>query len=230
MKQIPFLTLLSMLILSFAAGGCGTEKEPVPVPAVTPKPNPPNALSLGAPGSNMSKSQAMGRSMAEDADRDRPGTTESAAEPINAIEGVNTLIKKGESARPFTAVSHDGVTVSLGDLKGKYILIDFWASWCMPCRKELPFLLKLNTKYSDEKKFKLIGISLDKSDSALKKYVADNKMTWLNILDKETNSIASLYGIRSIPFTVLIDPDGRVIATRLRGPAMIKELEGRLGY
>ncbi|MCD4655728.1 TlpA family protein disulfide reductase [bacterium] len=138
-------------------------------------------------------------------------------------------IKKGENARLFKGETWDGQEISMEKYKGKYVLLDFWATWCPPCKKEIPHLRELAKKYAGNEKFGMIGISLDRNEKPLVDYVKKNKMTWPNIYDAKNGNIAALYGVKTIPFTVLIDPDGKVIATKIRGKAMLKEIAGRLG-
>ena len=117
-------------------------------------------------------------------------------------------------------------------MKGKVVLIDFWATWCGPCIAELPNVLKAYEEYND-KGFEIIGISLDnaKDEDKLRTFVKDKKMTWPHAFDGQgwRNSLAKKFGISSIPATFLIGKDGKVVSTNLRGPALSKAVKKELG-
>ena len=126
----------------------------------------------------------------------------------------------------------DGKETDLAKMKGKVVLIDFWATWCGPCIAELPNVLKAYEEYND-KGFEIIGISLDnaKDEDKLRTFVKDKKMTWPHAFDGQgwRNSLAKKFGISSIPATFLIGKDGKVVSTNLRGPALSKAVKKELG-
>jgi len=130
----------------------------------------------------------------------------------------------------FTSL--DGKKVDLNDMKGKVILIDFWATWCGPCIAELPNVIDAYEKYHDEG-FEIIGISLDnaKDENKLKQFVKDKNMSWPQAFDGKgwQNSLAKKFGITSIPATFLIGKDGKVASSNLRGPALGKAVKKELG-
>lgn len=134
--------------------------------------------------------------------------------------------KTGIGVKPdFTLPDKDGKPIKLSALKGKVVLVDFWASWCGPCRKENPNLVKAYSKYHD-KGFEILGISLDdKKDNWLKAIDAD-KLTWLHASDLKgwKSDLAQEYGIRSIPMNFLVDANGKIIAKDLRGEELEKKL------
>jgi len=119
----------------------------------------------------------------------------------------------------------EGKELSLSSLKGKYVLIDFWASWCGPCRRENPNVLQLYNKYK-KKNFEILSVSLDSDKAKWTAAIQQDQMNGLHVSDLEKwNSVAARdYGVSSIPFTVLVDPDGNVIATKLRGPGLESKL------
>jgi thiol-disulfide isomerase/thioredoxin len=119
---------------------------------------------------------------------------------------------------PFEAVDTSGRKVSLGQYVGKVTLIDFWATWCPPCRDEMPGVVALYEKQR-AKGFDIIGISLDRQPEALSRFVAVNKMGWRQIFDGKSwqGDLVKLYKVPSIPYTVLLDRDGSVLGVGLRG-------------
>jgi peroxiredoxin len=120
----------------------------------------------------------------------------------------------------------NGKEVKLSSFKGKYVLVDFWASWCAPCRRESPFLVQAYNKFRN-KNFTILGVSLDDSKEEWINAIQNDGLAWTQISDlKEMNGKAvSLYRIEAIPFNVLVDPEGKIIAESLRGERLEEKLE-----
>ena len=137
----------------------------------------------------------------------------------------------GELAPEITAKSPQGQDLSLSSLRGKVVLIDFWASWCGPCRRENPFVVQLYERYKD-KGFEIFGVSLDTDQNRWVSAIKQDNLTWPQVSDLGgwRAEPAQRYGVSSIPFTVLLDAEGRVIAKQLRGEQLANALKEIFGY
>ncbi len=136
----------------------------------------------------------------------------------------------GSEAPEIKLPSPDGALLSLSSLKGKIVLVDFWASWCGPCRKENPFIVSLYNKYN-KLGFDIFGVSLDEDANAWKEAIKKDRLTWLQVSDlKRWNSdVARLYGVDAIPFSVLLDREGKIIGKGLRGEELENKIRDALG-
>lgn len=144
----------------------------------------------------------------------------------NSVNGANaSAITVGQQAPDFTLPDVDGKPFSLSSLKGKYVLVDFWASWCAPCRDENPNVVANYHEFKN-KNFTILGVSLDKEKSAWLKAIKDDGLEWKQISDLKfwNSEVAALYNIQGIPFNVLLDPQGKIIATDLRGDGLRAKL------
>lgn len=137
---------------------------------------------------------------------------------------ITRTLKAGDEAPDFELPTLDGKTVKLSDLRGKYILLDFWATWCGPCIGETPNLKDIYATFGEDPRFAMIALSHDRNEDAPRSYAEKHNLGWTQtFLSGESKSrITSQYGVRSIPRFFLIAPDGRVAATGMRGKA-IKE-------
>lgn len=134
----------------------------------------------------------------------------------------------GKEAPDFSMPDINGKEVKLSSFRGKYVLVDFWASWCGPCRSENPNLVNAYNQFKN-KNFTVLGVSLDRPGQKDKwlQAIKDDKLAWTNISDLQywSSPVVSLYGFEGIPFNVLLDPQGKVIAESLRGPGLEGKLE-----
>jgi peroxiredoxin len=146
-------------------------------------------------------------------------STANAAPPKQGTPAIGTM------APDITMPDVNGTNFSLSSLKGKYVLVDFWASWCGPCRAENPNLVAAYNKYKN-KNFTILGVSLDKTKEAWLKGIQDDGLTWSQISDLKfwDSEAVGLYGFNGIPYNVLLDPTGKIIADNLRGSALETKL------
>ena len=136
----------------------------------------------------------------------------------------------GDEAINIVGDTPDGKKMDLKSLRGKYVLIDFWASWCGPCRRDNPHVVKLYNKYKD-KGFDILGVSLDNNKAKWEAAIEKDQLKWHHISDLKgwSSTLAKPYGVRGIPYTVLVDKEGKILAKKLRGAALdakLKELFG----
>ncbi|MDQ3290331.1 MAG: AhpC/TSA family protein, partial [Bacteroidota bacterium] len=162
-------------------------------------------------------------SMATVFNKNRPESQYTKA-LVKVLEPLKTLAV-GKPAPDITLPTPDGKPLSLSSLKGKYVLVDFWASWCGPCRQENPNVVRMYNKYKD-KGFEIFGVSLDNSREKWLGAIQKDQLSWPHVSDLKgwESAAAQLYNIQAIPQTLLLDKEGKIIARNLRGP----ELEAKV--
>lgn len=157
-------------------------------------------------------------------EREKPGSplAQSFVGRMNRIRGVMV----GGQAPEITLTDTSGNTVPLSSLRGKYVLIDFWASWCGPCRQENPNVVRMYNKFKD-KGFTIYSVSLDQAKENWLRAIRNDHLTWTHVSDLKfwQSAAAQLYGVNAIPATFLLDKDGKIIAKNLRGPELEQKLD-----
>lgn len=131
----------------------------------------------------------------------------------------------GQIAPEINLASPEGGLIALSSLRGKVVLIDFWASWCGPCRKEMPNVVNAYSKFKN-KGFEIFGVSLDRDKDRWVEAIAKDGITWPQVSDLRQweSSVVPLYNIQGIPYTVLLDREGKILAKNLRGEELEKKL------
>jgi peroxiredoxin len=145
----------------------------------------------------------------------------------NSVEaGIPKTKWVGKQAPEISLPDTEGKTVKLSSFRGKYVLVDFWASWCGPCRRENPNVVQAYNQFKN-KNFTILGVSLDRQKEPWEKAIVDDNLNWTHISDLKfwQSEVVPVYQVESIPFNVLVDPDGKVVAENLRGNALEQKLQ-----
>jgi peroxiredoxin len=146
-----------------------------------------------------------------------------------AAKAIQAKLVKGARFPDFNEPDVEGKPLSIAQYKGKVVLVDFWATWCPPCRAELPNVLETYKKHHAAG-FEIVGISLDQQKAKLTSFTKQEGMAWRQYCDEKgwQNKLAEKYGVRSIPATFLLDPEGKIIGKDLRGPALEEAVSAAL--
>lgn len=149
---------------------------------------------------------------------------------LGSRRGASSALAIGSPAPDISLDQPDGTPLSLASLKGKYVLIDFWASWCRPCRQENPHLVKLYNRFK-AKGFEIFAVSLDESRDRWIEAIQNDGLKWYHVSDLKgaASSAAQLYKVEAIPMSVLLDKEGKIIALNLRGTSLEEKMEELLG-
>lgn len=146
---------------------------------------------------------------------------------MSKMQAGQEKIKAGEAVPDVTLTATDGTAYKLSDLRGKYVFLDFWASWCMPCVAEIPNVKALREATRDRSDFVLLGVNMDRSQSALDSAVKKHGIDWPQVFGPNSGAkeAGEAFGVAAIPYTCLIGPDGKLIAQHLRGPGLADEVK-----
>lgn len=167
-----------------------------------------------------------GRRLLKKYEKDNPILIAPLKQRIDGVGG----FESGAVAPDFVQKTPDGEEMKLSDLRGNVVLVDFWASWCGPCRRENPHVKKLYEKYS-HRGFEVLGVSLDRTEASWKRAIEQDGLEWYHVSDLKgwKNEVAKMYSVSSIPHTILLDKEGRIIARKLRGAQLEEVLEQIFG-
>ena len=151
-------------------------------------------------------------------------TTVSGKYIADKIEGAKA-VALNKSAPVFSQTTSDGKRIGLESFRGKYVLLDFWASWCVPCRKENPNLVKLYEKYKS-RDFEIVSVSIDEDKKAWQNASKEDGLNWINLLNTKgkPDEIGVKYGVQAVPSNFLINPNGVIIGKNLKGEELAKRL------
>ena len=143
---------------------------------------------------------------------------------LNELANTLDRVSIGRKAPDFKAATAAGDSIRFSEfLGGGYVLLDFWASWCAPCRKESPYLVQAYEAYQS-KGFKIVGVSLDNATAPWQHAIATDKLPWDQLIDQQAGEVVTNYAVRLIPANFLIDCNGIIVAKNLKGEALLEKL------
>jgi thiol-disulfide isomerase/thioredoxin len=160
-----------------------------------------------------------------------PGKRSDESLDLGTIELMHlSRLLPGDVAPAFEVETLGGDRVALEDFRGKFVLLDFWATWCGPCLRETPYLKATHEAFGRDDRFAMVSLSLDEDREAPRRYVAKHALAWTQcaMSEEKRRSLLADYGATGIPQILLVDPDGRIVANNLRGDQIFKTVEAAL--
>jgi peroxiredoxin len=184
---------------------------------------PPDPFELTVAAENMGRDTAM-----VTAAQDEPIVFTVPDPPVEIRSGGNlAILRVGDVAPPVSMTTLEGKPLRLSDFRGKTVVLDFWATWCVPCIADLPHLQAVHERFSKRDDFVMIAISLDLDEQTLRGFLEKHKLPWHHVFGEDggAQTVADRFGVRAIPMIFIIEPEGEITAVGVRGEQIVEAIE-----